>query len=366
MSYKILAINPGSTSTKIAVYDDEKQLFTHTIDYPASKIAKYDKVMDQLDFRKESILEVLKEKEIDLRDMNAIVGRGGALPPVHSGAYEVNDLMVDVFQNRPTLEHASNLGGVIAKSLADMVGIKSYIYDPVTVNELSDVAKITGIPSIEKPCNGHALNTRAMALKYVKETGKDYNSLNIIVAHVGGGSSVYLHNQGVMSDYSTDDDGPMSPQRSGRIPGAKLVELCFSGEHTKKEVLAMIRGKGGLVAHLGTADVREVESMINDGDEHAKLIYDAMLYQTAKSIGELATVVDGDVDVIIITGGIAYSKMFTSALMKKVEFISEVVLMPGENELEALAFGILRVLRGEEKASIFKEDEELSNSYSFA
>ncbi|MDR0879812.1 MAG: butyrate kinase [Clostridioides sp.] len=355
--YRVLAINPGSTSTKIAVYDDEEKILTSSIDYTAEEIDSYANIIDQFDMRSKSIIGVLEENDIHVESLNAVVGRGGALTPVNSGAYEVNDEMVDFLRNRPVIEHASNLGGVIAKSIADPLGIKAYIYDAVAVDEMSDLARVTGIKGIERPSFGHALNTRAMALKYAKDNNLEYKDLNLIVAHVGGGATVYLHNKGRISDMLSDDEGPMSPQRSGRIPGGKLVDLCFSGEYSKKEIMTMIRGKGGIVSHLNTVDVREVEKMIEDGDKKAELIYDAMIYQIAKGVGEMATVVDGDVDAIIVTGGIAYSEKFSKALTKRIQFISKVAIMAGENELESLAFGALRVLKGEEKAWQFTENK---------
>lgn len=355
MSYRILAINPGSTSTKIAVYDDEVLKMSSSIEYSSEEVDKFNRVFDQFEMRKDSVLKILKENDIDVNSFDAVVGRGGALPPVKSGAYKVNHEMLDYLENRPALEHASNLGAVIADAIARPLNIDAYIYDSVAVDEMEGIARVTGINGIERSSTGHALNTRAMALKYAKESEKDYKSLNLIVAHVGGGATVYLHKKGKMVDMLSDDEGPFSPQRSGRVPGTKLVKMCFSGEYTEHQILSLIRGKGGMVSLLNTADVRDVEKMAENGDEKAELVYNAMVYQIAKGIGELATVVDGEVDAIIVTGGIAYSKKFTSELIKRVKFISHVEIMPGENELESLAFGILRVLKKEESYRDFEE-----------
>ncbi|MCJ0223239.1 butyrate kinase [Clostridioides difficile] len=356
MTYRILAINPGSTSTKIAVYDGEEQILVKTIDHPAEEIAKYNTIQDQFEMRKEAVLNILKENSIDLKSLSAIVGRGGVLPPVKSGAYLVNEEMIDVLRHRPVLEHASNLGAVVAHAISEPLGINSYIYDSVAVDELIGVARISGLCGMDRSSAGHALNTRAMALKYAKDKGKDYKSLNLIVAHIGGGVSIYLHEKGRMVDMLSDDEGPFSPERSGRVPATKLVAACYSGQYSEREMTKKIRGKGGIVSYLNTVDAREVEKMIAEGNEEAKIIYEAMAYQLAKGIGELATVVDGKVDAIIITGGIAYSEMFTSMVKKKVEFIAPVEIMAGENELESLAFGTLRVLNGEEEARIYSEN----------
>lgn len=355
MEFRILVINPGSTSTKIAVYDDEKIILSESISHSSEVLSKYKSNMDQLDMRKEAVLEVLEKDGIDIKTLSAVVGRGGALPPVKSGAYEVNDEMIERLKTNPVLDHASNLGGVVAKSIADSIGVKAYIYDSISVDEMSDVARISGLSDIKRASLGHALNTRAMALKYAKENNLEYNDLNLIVAHIGGGATIYLHNKGVMSDMISDDEGPFSPDRSGRVPCVALIDECFSGKYTQYEMKKKIRGRGGIYSYLKTNDVREVEKMISEGNKDAEIVYEAMVYQMAKGIGELATVVDGEVDAIILTGGIAHSKKLTEMIIKKVKFISHVEVMPGENELESLAYGALRVLRGEEKAREYHE-----------
>jgi butyrate kinase len=355
MSYKILAINPGSTSTKIALYEDEKEVFTSTLDHPSEEIEKYNKVQDQFEMRKNAVLSLLKDNGYDVNKLSAVVGRGGMLPAVKSGAYKVNDKMVDRLKNNPVAEHASNLGAMIAFEIANIAGVYAYIYDSVRVDELNDIARISGTPDIPRASTSHALNSRAMAMKAAKKYGKKYSDMNFVVAHLGGGISVSVHEKGKMVDIMADDEGPFSPERAGRVPCKQLVDLCYSGKLDKKAMHKKLRGNGGLKAYLNTVDAREVEKMIENGDDKAKLIYEAMAYQVSKGIGELATVVDGKVDAIILTGGIAYSKMLTSWIKKRVEFIAPVEIMPGENEMESLALGTLRVLRKEETAREYVE-----------
>jgi len=355
MSYYILAINPGSTSTKIALYEDEKEVFTKTLEHSVEELAKYDNIQDQYEMRKDAVLSFLKEKNFDIKSLSAVVGRGGMLPPVKAGAYLVNELMLDTLKFRPAIEHASNLGAPIAYEIAKEAGVNAYIYDSVRADELIDIARISGMPDILRTSTCHVLNTRAMAMKVAKKYGKRYDEMNFVVAHLGGGISINVHEKGRIVDIISDDEGPFSPERAGRVPCGNLIDLCFSGKFDKKTMHKKLRGNGGLKAYLGTTDAREVEKMIESGDEKAKLIYEAMAYQVAKGIGELATVVNGDVDAIILTGGIAHSKMLTSWIKKRVEFIAPVEIMAGENEMESLAYGILRVLRGEEKAREYTE-----------
>ena len=352
MTYRVLAINPGSTSTKFAVYDGENQVFANTLNHSVEELSHFKSIMDQFGMR---IEKALKENNIELKSINAVVGRCGGLPPVKSGAYLINEEMIDRLTNRPTLDHASNLGATISYSIANEIGVNSYIYDPVCVDESDDVAKVSGLKGLDRVCLTHALNTRAMAIKYAKMNNKNYKDLNLIVAHLGGGISLNIHEKGKMVDFVSDDEGPFSPERAGRLPAKILVDLCYSGKYTHEEMVKNVRGKGGIVSYLNTVDAREVEDRISKGDEYAKLIYDALALQVAKSIGELATVVNGDVDAIIITGGISYSKYMSESISKRVKFIAPVEILAGENELEALAFGALRVLKGEEEATIYKE-----------
>lgn len=361
MGYKILAINPGSTSTKIAVYDEEKLMFSETINHSTNELNKFSNIVSQFTMRKEAIVECLKNNNFNLNTLDIIVGRGGLLPPVKSGAYLINELMIDRLENRPIVEHASNLGALISYDIAKNLDINAYIYDSVAVDELDDVARILGFKEIERTCLSHALNSRAMAIKFAKNNNKDYNDMNLIVAHLGGGISISAHKKGKMVDVVSDDEGPFSPERSGRIPVKKVVDMCFSGSYTYKEMLKKIRGNGGIAAHLGTVDMRKVETMV-DNDAKAKLVFDAMAYQISKGIGELSTVLEGKVDTIILTGGIAYSKKLTDSIKNRVEFIAPVKILPGENELEALAQGALRILRNEEVSRQYVENEKLAKA----
>ena len=360
--YKILVINPGSTSTKIALYKNETQIFQENINHNPKKIAKYKNIVDQLDMRKEEIQKVLTQKNINMNEIDAVVGRGGMLPPVKSGAYLVNEEMINRLKNKPISEHASNLGAIIAYEIAKQINVSSYIYDSVAVDEMNVVARLSGNKEINRKALSHVLNSRAMAIKYAKSISMKYEDLNLIVAHLGGGISLSIHEKGVMVDLVSDDEGPFAPERSGRIPALSLIELCYSGKYDKSQMKKFIRGNGGIVSYLDTVDVREVEKMIKDGDEYAHLVYDAMVYQIAKGIGELATVTSGKIDAIILTGGVAYSDKITEKIKKKVEFIAPVCVLAGENEMESLAFGILRVLNGEEKAREYVDMDLVRNS----
>ena len=355
MNCKILSINPGSTSTKIAIYEDEKEIFCKILDHPAEEIEKYNSVADQFNMRKEGVISFLEENGYDVHELAAVVGRGGMVPSVKSGAYRVNEKMVDRLRNNPVVEHASNLGALIAYDIANSIGVEAYIYDSVRVDEMKDIARISGMPDIVRTSTSHALNTRAMAMKVAKKYGKKYTDMNFIVAHLGGGISINVHEKGRMVDIIADDEGPFSPERAGRVPCNDLIDLCYSGKFDKSTMKKKLRGNGGLKAYLNTVDGREVQKMIDNGDENAKLIYEAMAYQVAKGIGELATVLEGKIDAIVITGGIAYSNVITSYIKKRVEFIAPVEIMAGENEMESLSLGTLRVLRGEEE---FKEYSE--------
>lgn len=353
--YRILAINPGSTSTKIAIYDNDKEVFETTLRHPASKIDEFEKIYDQYDFRKKVILDTLSEKEINLTKLDAVVGRGGLLKPIEGGTYKVTQPMIDDLKVGVLGEHASNLGGILANEIASNLNIPSFIVDPVVVDEMEDVARISGMPELKRKSIFHALNQKAVARKAANELNKAYTDSNLIVAHMGGGVSVGAHKNGAVIDVNNalDGDGPFSPERSGGLPVGDLAKLCFSGEYTLKEIKKLIKGKGGLVAYLGTNDGREVEEMINNGDEKAKLVYQALAYQVAKEIGGFATALEGKVDAIVLTGGLAYDKMLVQWIKDSVEFIAEVIVYPGEDEMSALASGGLRVLRGEEQAKIY-------------
>lgn len=354
MSKKVLAINPGSTSTKVAVFEDEKVLFTESVTHSDDELGNFVKVADEFDMRKEKILEILKENDFNIKELDGIVGRGGLLSNIHAGGYLVNKDLVEKLASPETPEHASNLGGIISEAIATPLGIPAYIYDAVGSDELKDIAKITGFKEFARHSLAHVLNTKAMVRKYSDSIGKKNTEINALVAHLGGGISISVHEKGRIVDVITADAGPFSPERSGSIPLNYLLNMCFSGEYTKAEIKKKIAGQGGMKAYLGTSDCREIEKMINNGDELAKKIYEAQAYQIAKGIGELAPVLKGDIDVVIITGGIAYSKMLTEMIVDYVKFLGPVEILPGENELESLAAGAIRILNGEEDFDTIK------------
>lgn len=355
MSYKLLIINPGSTSTKIGVYEDEKEILEETLRHSAEEIGKYATIFDQLSFRKDVILNVLKEKNFDIKELSAVVGRGGMLKPIPGGTYEVNDALIADLKEGVQGQHASNLGGILANEIAKEVGVRAFIVDPVVVDELDEVARLSGIPELPRKSKFHALNQKAVAKRFGKESGKGYENLNLIVTHMGGGVSVGAHKLGKVVDVNNalDGDGPFSPERAGGVPAGDLIKMCFSGKYTEKEVFSKLVGKGGMVAYLNTNDARDVINAASEGNKEAKLVYDAFIYQVAKSIGEMATVLEGNVDKIILTGGIAYSEKVVNDITKKVSFISEVKAYPGEDELLALAQGAIRVLDGEEEVKVY-------------
>lgn len=353
--YKILSINPGSTSTKIAVYEDDKPLFVESIQHKDSDLAAFKRIQDQFEFRKNAVMNFLKSNNVATSELSAIVGRGGLLPPVKSGAYRVNEAMVDVLMNRPVLEHASNLAALIAYEMSKELNINAYIYDSIAVDELIDIARHTGLPEVDRVSLTHALNMRAAAIKTSQKLGKPYNECNFVVAHLGGGISLTAHSGGKMIDIVSDDEGPFSPERSGRVAVKDLYKYVSSGKYTKDEMKKKLRGEAGLKGHLGTIDAIEVLKRIEAGDEKAKLIFETMAYQIAKSIGELSVALYGKVDRIVLTGGIAYSKVLTDWIIERVNFIAPVEILPGENEMESLSLGVLRVLRGEETAREYVE-----------
>lgn len=351
-NYKILTINPGSTSTKIAVFEDENQIFEETLRHDVDVIGKYNFIVDQYEFRKDIIISALEKNNIKLEELDAVVGRGGMLKPIESGTYEVNEAMLNDLKQAKYGEHASNLGALLAYEIAKSIGKKAYIVDPVVVDELDDVARISGLNLIERKSVLHALNQKAVARRFAKETHRKYEDLNLIVTHLGGGVSVGAHKKGRVVEVANalDGDGPFSPERTGGLPVGDLISLCFSGKYTKEEIKKMLVGKGGLVSYLGTNDAREVVKKIQNGDKYAELIFYAMAYQISKEIGACAAVLKGEVDQIILTGGIAYNETFTTWIKEMVGFIAPITVYPGEDELKALALGGLRVLKGEENS----------------
>lgn len=355
MAIRSLIINPGSTSTKISVFDDENEILNKTLRHSTEELAQYPNIYSQKDFRKQLILDALKEEKIDLASIQVCVGRGGLLKPIPGGTYAVTDALLKDLQHAPQGEHASNLGGILAREIGDSIGAPSYIVDPVVVDELQPVARVSGIPEIERVSIDHPLNQKAMARRWAKENGKKFEDVTVIVVHMGGGTSTGLHKGGRMIDVCAayNGDGAFSPERANGVPALALVKLCYSGKFTEAQMKKKIIGGGGFNAYLGTNDMREVEKMIENGNEKAKLVKDAFIYQIAKNIGGLATVVDGKVDQIILTGGIAYDKSVTDAITKKVSFIAPVTVYSGEAEQLALAQGALRVMRGEEQPQTY-------------
>ncbi|CCQ93552.1 branched-chain fatty-acid kinase [[Clostridium] ultunense Esp] len=352
VKHRLLVINPGSTSTKIAVFDDENMIFEETLRHSVEELSKYEKIFDQYGFRKKIILETLEKNQIPIDSLSGIVGRGGLLKPIEGGTYEVNEKMLEDLKNGVLGEHASNLGGIIAYEISQTANAKAFIVDPVVVDELTDVARISGLREIERISIFHPLNQKAVARRHARTKDLKYEDMNLIVAHLGGGISVGAHQKGKVIDVNNalDGDGPFSPERSGGLPVGDLIKLCYSGKYSYEEMKNMIKGKGGMVSYLNTNNALEVCERINSGDEYARLIYYAMAYQVAKEIGSCAVALKGKVDGILITGGIAHDKMFTGWIEERVKFISDVYIYPGEDELTALAEGGLRVLKGEEKA----------------
>lgn len=355
MALKLLIINPGSTSTKIGVYNDEEEILVETLRHSSEEIGEYETIYDQFQFRKNIILEVLKEKNFDISILNAVVARGGMLKPMASGTYRVNKEMLEDLKMGVQGQHASNLGGIIANEIGNELQIPSFIVDPVVVDELDDVARISGVPELPRQSKFHALNQKAVAKRYAKETGKKYEESNLIVVHMGGGVSVGAHINGRTVDVNNalDGEGAFSPERSGSVPVGALIKMCYSGEYSESEVYSKIVGKGGFVDYLNTNDARDVLKLVSEGNKEAEVVYNAFIYQVSKNIGEMATVLEGKVDAIIVTGGIAYSEKVIADIKKRVGFISQIVVYPGEDELLALAQGAIRVLSGEEEAKIY-------------
>ena len=352
MAIKSLIINPGSTSTKIGVFEDETLLFEETLRHSTEEIAQYASIVEQKDFRKNIILDLMRKKDFDMKSLDVIVGRGGMLKPVSGGTYAVTDDLLEDLKIGVQGQHASNLGGILAKEIGDSIGVPSYIVDPVVVDELMPIARYSGVPEFPRASIFHALNQKAVAKRYAKEQNVAYDSLNLIVVHMGGGVSVGAHENGKVIDVfnALDGDGAFSPERAGAVPSGALIKMCFSGKYSEKEVYSKVVGKGGFNAYLGTNDMREVTKRANEGDEKAAEAKQAFLLQVSKDIGSMACVLNGKVDQIIVTGGIAYGADVVAALKERAEWIAPFTVYPGEDELLALAQGAMRVLNGEEKA----------------
>lgn len=355
MAVKSLIINPGSTSTKIGVFEDETLLFEETLRHSTEEIAQYASIVDQKDFRKNIIMELLKEKDFDMHSLNMVVGRGGMLKPIPGGTYAVSDELLEDLKVGVQGQHASNLGGILAREIGDAIGVPSYIVDPVVVDELEPISRYSGVPELPRVSVFHALNQKAVAKRYAKENGKSYDALNLVVVHMGGGVSVGAHKQGKVVDIfnALDGDGAFSPERAGGVPSGALIKMCFSGKYSEKEVYKKIVGGGGFNAYCGTNDMRDVSKMVQDGDKKAEEVRDAFIMQVAKDIGSMACVLNGKVDQIIVTGGIAYDKTVVAGLKARAEWIAPFTVYPGEDELLALVQGGLRVLNGEENAMVY-------------
>ncbi len=347
MGYKVLAINPGSTSTKVALYDDERPLLELTLRHTTDEIAQFHAVADQEEWRLNLILNALREKNVDIRTLAAVIGRGGLVRPIVAGVYEVNEIMIHDLKNAQ-MEHACNLGGLIAHQIANMAGVKAYIADPPIVDELDEVARISGLPECPRVSIFHALNHKATARLHCDRVGLIYERSNLIVAHMGGGISVAAHKQGRVVDVNNalDGEGPFAAERAGTLPASFFANLCFSGKYTRREIQKMLAGRGGVMAHLGTSSMMEVMERAGKGDEKARLISEALCYNISKQIGGLAAAMSGRVDGIVLTGGIAYNTPIVDYIREHCSFIAPVTVYPGENELEALVANALVVLRG--------------------
>ncbi|MDP2423479.1 MAG: butyrate kinase [Bacteroidales bacterium] len=355
--YRILTINPGSTSTKIAVYIGAAPVLVKNISHSTEELAQFAHITDQFHYRKNIIYKELEDAEIRLDLIRVVVGRGGLLKPIPSGIYAVNEQMKFDLHNSPMREHASNLGGLIADDIArSLPDAKAYIADPVVVDELQDIARISGHPAFQRMSIFHALNQKAVARAHAKSIMKAYEDLDLIVVHLGGGITIGAHHKGQVIDVNQgiDGEGPFSPQRSGTLPSADLIRACFSGNYTEEQLIKMVNGEGGLVAHLGTNSAYEVETRMEAGDEKASLIYEAMAYQVSKYVGSMSTVLFGQVDGILITGGVAKSNWFVNRIMARVHRIAPVFIYPGEDEMRALAMNGLMVIKGEIEPKEYK------------
>jgi butyrate kinase len=346
----ILAINPGSTSTKVAIFEGEENKLQKNLSHSTEELDKFDKITDQFEYRRDIIVDWLTSEGYELDSLKAVVGRGGLLKPMPSGTYKVTDVLAEDLKIGVQGEHASNLGGLIARAIAEKTGVESYIVDPVAVDEFEEVARVSGMPQIKRKSLLHALNVKAIAHRVANEKNTTVEELNMVIAHLGGGISVVPLRNGRMIDANNANEmGPFSPERAGGLPIGDLAKLCFSGKYkSMKELKPHLRGKAGMVAYLGTNDVREALKMVESGDEKAKLVLDAMAYQISKEIGAMATVLKGKVDAVVLTGGVAYAEYITSRIKESVEFIAEVIIKPGEDEMIALNEGVIRVENGEQ------------------
>ncbi len=351
---RILVINPGATSTKIAVFDENENVYKKNIEHKKTDLQEYQKIFEQYTFRLCKVQESLAEERIDISSISAVVGRGGLLKPLPGGTYPVNEKMVQELELAARGQHASNLGAVLAYNIARALGVPSFIVDPVSVDEMWPCAKLSGLPELERESMSHALNIKAVARKTAEGLNRSLGECNFIVGHLGTGISVAALRKGKMIDTcNAKDDGPFSVDRCGSLPVSRLIDICYSGQYTREELQKKINGEGGIYAYLKTRDVREVEKLAREEVGNARLVLEAFCYQVAKEIGAMGAVLEGEVDRIILTGGIAHSRRIIEDIKKRVRYLADVVVIPGEEELEALALGALRVLKGEEKPRVY-------------
>lgn len=353
--YYILTINPGSTTTKIAIYQDDEPLFVKLLSHSRTELDHCGSILNQQGLRQQAVLETIGESGIALEDLDAVVGRGGLIQPIDSGVYTINSTMLHDLEDATAATHASTLGAIIAYSIAQQLGIPAYVVDPVVVDEMDPFAKLSGLPGIERQSVFHALNQKAIARRCAQEMGIPYENGRFIVAHMGGGITIGAHRYGRVIDVNDalSGEGPFTPERTGAIPLLPLIDLCYSGAYTREDMIELVTKRGGMMAYLGTNDLRKCLRLVKEGDEYATLVFESMAYQISKEIGSMVPVLEGRVDAIILTGGLAHSVRFTGAIKGRVDLIAPVKVFPGEDELLALAQGALRVLRGEERPLVY-------------
>lgn len=354
-TFRVLAINPGSTSTKVAVYDNEEKKMEETVKHPLDMIERCGSVYNQKDMRRDVIFEALARQNIDVKSLDAVVGRGGLLRPIESGTYKINQRMLDDLKTEEAAVHASSLGAIIAEEIGREAGAPSYVVDPIVVDEIDRCARLTGLPGVEKRVVFHALNQKAVARRCAASMGMEYENCRFIVAHLGGGVTIGAHRYGRVIDVNDAlaGEGPFTPDRTGSLPAEFLIKLCFSGEYTQQQLIDLVNKAGGMKAYLGTSDLMECERMIAEGDDFANLVFESMAYQIAKEIGAMYAVLEGRVDAIIFTGGMAYSTYLTSLIKQRVGSLAPIKMFPGEDEMLAMVEGALRVLRGQAKAQTY-------------
>lgn len=351
----VLVINPGSTSTKLAVFRDGIAAFSRTVPHPAEECAAFPHILDQAPFRLQTVLDALRDGGYSMGQFTGIIGIGGLLKSVDSGVYTVNDAMLDDLRSRKYGEHAANLGAILVHELSTRYQIPGYIADPITVDEMQDIARVSGHPLLPRYGRTHTLNHKRVAMSAAAELGKPYEDCRLIVAHMGGGVSIGAHAGGRIIDSTTSrGEGPFSMDRSGQLNSWELAKLCFSGKYEKQEVLKMLNGSGGVYAHLGTKDFREVEQKMNAGDANARNVFYGLAYQTAKTIGSMAVVLEGRIDAIVLTGGIMYAEAFSKELCQQIQFLGKIILRPGEEEMESLAYYMNAVLEGRIEPKVYQ------------